>query len=182
MNTAMTTPSPAQIASGRRTLLLATGLLMLPFVLGATLYLSGWQPSKTGNRGELLQPPPVVKAQLPEAATGKWVLILVPETACDARCADQLDALRRVQVSLNKEMGRLRRVVMAADPADAGLSHAQASQPDLLVARRDAAWTAPAGIYVADPEGNLILRYAPDAELKDIRSDLDRLLKYSWTG
>ncbi|HNL22989.1 MAG TPA: hypothetical protein PKK51_13310 [Rhodocyclaceae bacterium] len=182
MSTAMTSPTPAQVAAGRRTLLLATGLLMLPFILGGALYLSGWKPASTGNRGELLQPPPVVKAQLPEAAAGKWVLILVPEANCDALCASRLDALRRIQVSLNKDMARLRRVVMAADPGEPGITQAQAAQPDLLVARRDATWTASPGVYVADPDGHLVLRYGLDTEPKDIRSDLDRLLKYSWTG
>jgi hypothetical protein len=40
MSTAMTSPTPAQVAAGRRTLLLATGLLMLPFILGGALYLT----------------------------------------------------------------------------------------------------------------------------------------------
>ncbi len=192
---AVAMPSPQ---SSRRTLALVVGALMLPFALGAGLYFSGWQPGRAGNRGELLQPP----AALPFAAFatpggeplaagetgGKWLLVLAVPGACDPACATRIDEMRRIQVSLNKEMGRLRRLVLAADAADPAVSAARQAQPDLLVAAPAAAWppvfaaaTAPR-LYVADPQGNLILRYGSEVSAKDVRTDLDRLLKFAWTG
>ena len=178
-----TTRPPPQVTTGHRTLALVVGLLMLPFILGAGLYISGWQPTHPGNHGELLQPPLPVGPALPTAATGKWLLILAPDGPCDAACTNCLDAMRRIQVSLNKEMGRLRRLVVTPDPADPALAAAQNAQPDLLLTCHSAPWPdgGPA-LYVADPEGNLILRYGPTAAAKDIRTDLDRLLKFAWAG
>ena len=99
-------PTPAQIAAGRRTLLLATGALMLPFVLGAGLYFSGWRPSQTGNRGELLHPPvPFPAAQFmgeggqplaPADLAGKWTLVLAGRGACEAACTGRIKALERL--------------------------------------------------------------------------------------
>lgn len=191
-------PTPAQIAAGRRTLLLATGALMLPFVLGAGLYFSGWRPSQTGNRGELLHPPvPFPAAQFmgeggqplaPTDLAGKWTLVLAGRGACEAACTGRIDEMRRVQVSLNKEMGRLRRLVLSDDAAQPALAAARAAQPDLLVATRRDPWPAPFPaepdyrLYVIDPQGNLMLRYAPDAPGQDVRKDLERLLKFAWTG
>lgn len=179
-----TTLPPPHPTTGRRTLALVVGLLMLPFALGAALYFSGWQPAKAGNRGELLQPPQPVAPLLPAATAGKWLLLLAIDGPCTADCTTRLDAMRRIQVSLNKEMGRLRRVLVASDLTDTGLAAAQDAQPDLLVTHRTATWPAGDGptLYVADPAGNLILRYGPEASAKDIRADLDRLLKFAWNG
>jgi len=177
-------------AAGRRTLALVVGLLMLPFVLGAGLYLSGWQPSRAGNHGELLQPPlPLALPQdLASETAGKWLLILAGSGPCTADCIARIDEMRRIQVSLNKDMGRLRRLILAADAGDPALAAARAAQPDLLLVSPGRPWPDPATtaagyrLYVADPGGNLILRYAPDAEAKGIRADLERLLKFAWTA
>jgi hypothetical protein len=37
-------------------------------------------------------------------------------------------------------------------------------------------------VIIVDPEGRAMMRYAPGAELKGIRADLERLLKFSWIG
>ncbi|HRH73900.1 MAG TPA: hypothetical protein PLM62_12445, partial [Zoogloea sp.] len=42
---------------GSRTLALVLGLLLLPFVVAASLYAVGWHPDSAGNHGELLFPP-----------------------------------------------------------------------------------------------------------------------------
>jgi hypothetical protein len=35
---------------------------------------------------------------------------------------------------------------------------------------------------IVDPNGLAMMRYAPGADAKGIRADLERLLKYSWIG
>ncbi len=191
-------PSPAAIAAGRRTLLLATGALMLPFFLGAALYFSGWRPAQTGNRGELLQPPVAFPAAqfvgadgsplTGAALTGKWTLLLAGRGPCDTACTGRIDEMRRIQVSLNKEMGRLRRLVLSDDAAQPAFAAAHAVQPDLRVAGSREFWPAALApepgyrLYVIDPQGNLMLRYAADAPGQDVRKDLEHLLKFAWTG
>jgi hypothetical protein len=187
----------------RRAILLVVLILALPFVLGFALYYFGWRPSSTGNYGELLQPPP----RLPERGLlrpdgrelpasefkGKWLLVLAGDGPCDPVCRQRLHDLRQVQVSLNKEMGRLRRVWLGdgtgRDPAMADLRR---DYPDLLIAApapgaagegwRTALDASPPRIYIVDPLGNVILRYPDSPDIKGVRKDVERLLKYSWVG
>ena len=37
-------------------------------------------------------------------------------------------------------------------------------------------------VYVIDPMGQIILRYAPDADPRGILKDMERLLRYAWAG
>ena len=37
-------------------------------------------------------------------------------------------------------------------------------------------------VYVLDPAGRIILRYAPDADPRGILKDMERLLRYAWAG
>lgn len=170
---------------GRRMLLLLVAALALPFVLAAALFFAGWRPPVAMPYGELLplQPPLALDALQvrsgPEksALAGRWLLVAVEAGACNAACAQRLDVLRRMHVALYKSMPRLKRVLLAdAAPVAAVV------QPDLTVGT---GWPAlaPAHVYVVDPQGRAVLRYAaddlpPTAMLKDI----ERLLRYSWSG
>jgi len=188
-------------SSGLPMLALIVTLLALPFAIAAGLYLFGWQPARTGNHGTLLKPPqplpadgllgsagkPLATAEL----HGKWLLILAGRGACDAACRSRVDEMRRIQVSLNKDMGRLRRVVLTDNAGDSGLSDFRQQQPDLVVAAAPARWLPckelPTGqnayrLYVADPQGQLIISYRPDVAGRAVRADLERLLKFAWTG
>lgn len=124
------------------------------------------------------------------AMLGHWLLALVVPGQCTADCLDQLHLARQVQVSLNKDMARLRRALIGPqldDPAQ--LAEAQRRWPDLLIARPTAAgWqTLGAGasapqLVLIDPQGVLVLRYPPTPDARGLRRDVERLLKYSWLG
>lgn len=182
--------SIGEAGSGRGVLALVVGLLMLPFVLGAGLYYSGWQPVRSGNHGHLLQPAPALglAGDVAGETAGKWLLILAGNGPCGSECARRIDEMRRIQVSLNKDMGRLRRLILTSAADVPTLSAARVAQPDLLVAILPGTAPAVMGIpdgyrlYVADPQGNVVLQYPPDAPAKGVRADLDRLLKFAWTG
>lgn len=197
-------PAPPQtLTPGRRAMLLATALLLMPFAVAFGLYWFEWRPASTGNYGELIQPPrPLPPGGLAEASGaplptaglhGKWLLVLAGDGPCDAACAQQIRLMRQIQVSLNKEMGRLRRVWLSAGAAaDPALPELRRQYPDLVVAvppdgDGGAAWRAALDgatyrLYVVDPLGNVMMRYAPDADPTRVRKDLERLLKYSWVG
>jgi hypothetical protein len=119
---------------------------------------------------------------------GKWLLVLSGSGACAAECVQRIDEMRRIQVSLNKEMGRLRRVVLTDQVADPELAAARQRQPDLIVAGAPPRWlpgstdSAAYRLHVVDPRGNLIMDYPADAAAKGVRGDLERLLKFAWTG
>ena len=169
---------------GRGTLLLIVGLLVLPFVVGGALYVGGWQPTRTVHHGHLLQPPRALPAAVLRASDelrGKWLLLLEVRGACTAECVGRLDEMRRIQVALYKNMSRLRRVVLTDRPDDPQLAAMRQAQPDLLVIAAPSTGSADP-LLLADPQGQLIMTYPPDATAQGVRADLERLLKFAWTG
>jgi hypothetical protein len=173
--------------SGRGTLVLIVGLLILPFVIGGALYVGGWQPPRTATHGQLLSPPQPLPDELLRATgkiRGKWMLLLNVSGACESQCAGRIDEMRRVQVALYKNMGRLSRVVLTDQPNDPMLTELQRTQPDLLVviapSRLLAGSEGPQ--FLADPQGQLVMTYPPGATAQGVRADLERLLKFTSTG
>jgi cytochrome oxidase Cu insertion factor (SCO1/SenC/PrrC family) len=190
----------------RRAMALTITLLMLPFLIAFGLYWFEWRPEKLSNHGELIQPPLALPESGLSKADGsplpteelrrKWTLVLISKTPCDNACQHDLHQMRQVQVALNKEMVRLRRVLigssisaLAADPA---LPELRRSYPDLLIAapNTDAQGTAWRNavdgtnhrFYVIDPLGNVMMRYTEKPDMAGMLNDLERLLKYSWVG
>ncbi len=185
-------PAAAGRARGHRMPLLILLACLLPVLVGGGLHLAGWRPAATSNHGTLVLPPrPLPLAALgPDVAgkaAGKWLLVIAGDAPCAAACAELAARTRAVQVSLNRDMGRLRRLILVEAPTPA-LDDLQARQPDLLIAAPDAAWRAAlaAGdrhrLFVLDPAGRLMMQYAPGADPKGVRADLERLLKSSWIG
>lgn len=175
----------------RRLLLLVVALLALPFVVVAGLYFAGWRPDRTVNHGELLNSPqPLdtagwrgVPGDAPPAGriAGHWALVLVLADGCPDTCRQRLDELRRIQVSMNKDMGRLKRVALATGGLPPELLEFRKEQPDLIVAEA-APGALPAGVHIVDPQGRRIMAFTVDAPARDIRADLERLLKFAWNG
>lgn len=177
-------------------LLLVVALLALPFVVGGGLFVAGWQPSRTVNHGRLLTPPVPLPATglvaadgrpLPTADLGgRWLLLLAAGDACTADCLARIEEMRRIHVSLYKNMPRLRRVVLATG-VDPALAAVAGKQPDLAIASAPRGWLplptpAVATLYVVDPQGRLVMEYDPAVDARAVRSDLERLLKFAWNG
>ena len=178
----MNAASLARPGSGYRTLWLIVGLLLLPFALAGALYASGWQPTRTVEHGQLLSPPLALPDQLLRSTAelrGKWLLLFTIDGPCDQACTRRIDEMRRIQVALNKNMGRVARVVLSDRPDDPALLALQHAQPDL---RLLAAAGATPHLQIADPQGRLLLTYPPDATAQGVRADLERLLKFAWNG
>lgn len=182
----------------RYTMALLVATFVLPFVLGTGLYLSGWRPEKFGNHGDLIQPPrPIPETGLLQAdgrplptaeLRGKWLLMLPIEGSCGASCRESLQQMSNVHLALNKEQGRLRRALISTEGSPP-FAELQQTYPDLLVAKLDpeasAEWASTLdntgqGLLIADPLGNVIMRYDEAAEMRGVHKDLERLLKYSW--
>lgn len=184
----MTIPKPLLM------LALIAGTFALPFALGAGLYAFGWQPMRTVNHGELIRPPqPLPVAGLTAAAGaalpaaelhGRWWLLLAAAGPCEAQCLARAADMRRIHVSLNKDMGRLKRMVLTDDPGEGSVAALRNAQPDLVVVRADARWQRTLGdggmaLYLVDPQERLVMRYPAEAGAAAIRADLERLLRYS---
>ena len=192
----------------RRLLLLVAALFFVP--LGVSFYLyyghSSFHPLGTVNHGDLVDPPrPLPQLSLPLLGRGvtkpgfltrKWTMLYVGPGVCGERCRAALYNTRQVRTALNRDMTRLQRVFLATgDCCDDNFLHTE--HPDLLTLRATAAaapllallpaygGVAPvdAGrVYLIDPNGNLMMSYAPDAKPKGMLEDLKRLLGLSQIG
>ncbi len=205
MNTAFinmpVTTETEQNNSGKRIVLLVAALLLLPVLVASALYFSGWRPAQTGNHGELLQPPRALpmeafidrqgKLLTSAELRDKWIMLYIGGATCNDLCLAQVRLMRQVQVAQNKEMGRIRRVVLAPDAdalaAYAGDKRDELRAPDLLLLRPTAALSTLLAdsenrIVLLDPLGNLMMRYPAEQDGKGMNKDLERLLKYSWAG
>jgi hypothetical protein len=177
-----------------RTLWLIVGGLLLPFVLAAALYWSGWRPT-IQVRGQLLPAGPALLGE--SALEGRWGLALVTASPCDSRCVESLDELRRVHVALYKSMPAVKRLWLAsADQLAARAEALHARWPDLALIVADPviqdalladaaavptgaaslASAAEAVVIVFDPAGRPVLRYPQPIDAKAVLTDLRRLL------
>ncbi|HLS83516.1 MAG TPA: hypothetical protein VK016_02530 [Arenimonas sp.] len=174
----------------RLVLLLVAALFLGSFGVAAGLFFGGWEPGHTRNLGEMFDPYPRLQAlDLARADGQPWVWqpaerhwhVIVPVPAdCGASCAELLDVLHRVWLSEGRHAERLRVLwfgeLPGQAPAFAGLVP-MAPSPDLLALLPDAPAAGALPVYLADPNGYLVLRYAPGFDPSHLRKDLGRLLK-----
>lgn len=199
----MTTLAPT--ASPKRTNRLVPTLMALlffgPLAIAITMYYVGgdqWRPSGSIAHGTLLSQPRTLPAGvmvLKDGTTadfaGKWSLLYVGRGDCSDACKDALYRTRQVRRALGKEMSRVQRffVATAGDPDPGFLA---VDHPGLLVlseglASRNAVLAtlgefADGDVFVADPRGNVVLRFPPGSSMKDMHTDLQLLLKASQIG
>ncbi len=120
---------------------------------------------------------PAIAGTTPEGAPfafatmrGRWVLLIVSPGACEAACERLLYATRQARTIQGREQDRVARVLLVADGAPPA-PELLAQHPGLSVARVAPAALAalpagPAGIYIVDPLGNLVLHYSDDPDIK----------------
>lgn len=179
-----TEPNDSPSPKGRRQL--AIILVMAVFSLGGSYALffsaqggSGWG---TTNQGAFVQPLTTTEQlgwktaeQAPLTTSGQWWLWTVADQ-CDDVCAGALQKLRAAHILLNREAKRVRRGLTTAEsfvvPED---------QPD-LVRILTPLQRVQDGIYIVDPNGNLVFFYPIDINPKLLLKDLKRLLKVSQIG
>lgn len=184
----------------RRLLIGLAVLFFAPLALSFYLYYghSRFQPSHHVNHGALIEPVrPMPALSLPllggaytaaDFLQHKWTLLYASRGDCRDICRQKLYDTRQVRVALDRDMGRVQRVLIAdADCCEA--QFLQREQADLIVVR--AADAAPllaalplgaGALYIIDPLGNLMMAYAPDAPAKGLLDDMKRLLKLSHVG
>lgn len=192
----MNDPTRQLRARNLRTVGALAALFVLPLALSFWMYYGGaWQPLGRTNYGELLQPVrPLPLDRWPEAKplAEKWALVYLQAGRCEEPCRNALLVMRQTRLSLNQEMHRVNRVLIAnADCCDgafllrdhAGLivldAGSTAAQDVLKVFPRDDRANS---IYLVDPLGNLVMRYDDRSDPKGLLQDLKKLLKLSHIG
>ncbi|GAE50979.1 hypothetical protein XPR_1592 [Xanthomonas arboricola pv. pruni MAFF 301420] len=159
-------------------------------LLAGVLRFSGWQPASMRNHGELLKPPADLRRLVPVRADGQpyawtpaervWRIALAPPAGCTQQCVMLAAELDKVWQLLGHRADKVEVLWIGAPPA--GLP----PMPALRVLRDDprlrqglprANDAAGVPVYVIDPNGFVILRYAPGFDPAGLRADLVKLLK-----
>lgn len=194
-----------QPAAGKKFKILSLIVVFaLPAMIAAGLYYgSSFFNFTPKSQGLLLDPP--LSAEKLEITTVSgtpvtaedfakfWWLIYVAPTACAAEeCAVQAAKLRSIHLALNKNVARVKRL-MLLQPHSLSTEQLQAAQQDkqltidLLRNPHYLLDNCPMsadqeGVYIMDPLGNIMLCYAPHQEAHAILQDLEKLLKASRIG
>lgn len=184
--------------SNRRMLVILFLLFFGGMLVAGLLRFSGWRPEGLKNKGEMLEPYGDLRDYAPTLADGRrygwkddprtWRVVAAPQ-GCDGARADACARLLRELDTVWRLMGRNAdrvhvlwaaplppgattdrevRLVRADEGLRAGLARWQLSPAEQ--ARGDAVW-------LVDPNGFVVMRYAPGFDPGDLRSDLARLLK-----
>jgi len=132
---------------------------------------------------------------------GRWLLVRVGPSSCDADCRNQLYVMRQLRLTTGRERDRVERLWLVTDagtPAAQALAdHAgtwvlSVSQPEIERWPREAQTQAAPGatalaptaghLWLIDPLGNLMMRFPLDPDPAKMKKDLMKLLKASRVG
>lgn len=186
----MTTPDPRADKRNRAMLVAIFAIFFGGMLVAGALRFAGWQPAGMKNHGELLKPPVDLRAVVPALADGgryhwnpvgrRWRMVLAPRADCAADCIEVARQVDLVWQLFGKDADQVDILWIGAPPAGAR------QNPATRVLRADAALRArlprvdaDAGlpVYVIDPNGFVILRYAPGFDPAGLRADMAKLLK-----
>ena len=175
----------------RSTLLLVVALFFTSFGIALYLIYSGWRPTATRNAGELLQPPVELGTLGLQRADGTsypewepdrrlWRVVVLPPAGCGEPCLKLSDSLYRVWVSEGRHADRVQVLWFGEVPAQAPAYRAfqpMAASPALRATLPASHEDGSLAVYLIDPNGFLVMRYAPGFDPSGLRKDLARLLK-----
>lgn len=161
---------------------------VIPMLIAWTLaYMGDDLDLNTRNHGELAPAGISVPDTLRATFAGKWGLIILSQD-CNSHCQDQLYRLRQLHTALGRDIERIHSLWLSDQPV---------APPEALDLKHVATLTAPTvlqwfneqnlqwqdqGIWLIDPNGMLVMRFAPELKGKQILSDLHWLLKTSQVG
>jgi hypothetical protein len=150
--------------SPRVKLALIASIFALPMAASVIVYVFS-PPQPTANYGELLLPPRTLPAEFRKPFGERWLLMGIGGADCAAACMERVDAMQRVRLALGREAPRVVAVTLAGPEfAKAGVAVDEAH------------------IYLADPHGNVMMRWPASPDKKRMLEDLKRLLKASRIG
>lgn len=194
----MTHPLPPQAVSieqrsRNRTLLVLIVVVFFGSALVAgVLRFSGWKPEGTKNHGELLDPPGDLRALAPRLADGgeyawtpverTWRILVAPPADCTDACVALSHDLDKVWRLFGHRADHAH-ILWVGEPPEGALRNRvwHVLAPDAAISAQlpglDAGGPAGAPVYVVDPNGFVILRYAPGFDPGHLRTDMARLLK-----
>lgn len=177
----------------RGTLLLIVGLSFGAMLVAGLLRFSGWRPSGHVNKGQMLQPYGDLREFSPIQADGRpyrwadsprtWRIVAAPRDCSGNRqpqCVKLLENLDKVWRIMGREADRVHVLWIGPAPGDvSGLREVHLLRPDPRLSAALNGSDDPHGdpVWLIDPNGFVVMRYAPGADPGDWRYDLSKLLK-----
>jgi len=181
-------------------------VFLLPYIGAFTYYFAGDRlpAMQTSNRGELIVPVRSLGAlefDLYQGTSanindyeGKWLVLSIAGAECGEDCLHNLYMMRQVRKALSKDRFRVKRAMLFSGAAE--------SLQDIIVEYEGTdVWLGPqvnvkkllaivdpenqgvdGRLYIIDPLGNVMMRYQPQNDPKDLLKDLKRLMKVSKAG
>lgn len=187
------------------TTLLAVALVFFGPLAAAVFLYAGWSDTGRlpmlenedrvlleGERQIPLEPLALADGSFSEAdwARSRWSMIYARMSPCDEPCLRELRQLSQVYYALGNDRDRVRRVLLFQSVPE-GIQ----AGPDLLVGKLPEGGTGgleallggeravqDGRVFLADPSGNLVVSYPPDADQARLLRDLERLLDLSGIG
>ena len=175
---------------GRRVLLLIFAMFFGSMALAGILRFSGWTPQINRHHGELLQPALDLRSEQLHLANGQayewnpgerhWRILLAPAADCAPACVTLSQQLDKVWQLFGHNAANVEILWLGTPPEQVAATPAlKVLQPQPAFRGKLPGVDDPAGIpvYVIDPNGFVVFRYAPGFEPGGLRADLSKLLK-----
>jgi hypothetical protein len=167
----------------RMKLALIAALFALPIVASVVTYVF-FPPPPSGNYGELLLPPASPPTEL-MSMRERWILVAWDRAPCEGACLEKITVMRQVRLALGRNASRVDRVLMLGRP-EARVVPPEGFEGMLVVATHGVPHGGLIGdaahIYLVDPNGNVMMRWPANPDMKRMLRDLERLLKASQIG
>lgn len=191
----MNTPEAGLRRRNRIKLLAIIAIFLVPMLVAGLMRFTDRYPAARRQKGELLQPPGDLRAVTPRRVEGgtypwnpverQWRILVPAPAVCADECTRVARDLGTVWQLLGKDADRVDVLWWCAGtpcawPAGVPVPGTlRRLAPDAAARAKLPEVDAGAGlpVYVVDPNGFVVLRYAPGSDLAGVRSDLSRLLK-----
>ncbi len=196
-----------QRTRNQRLILLVMVMCIVPFIFAWILAKNPqWLSGSRTNIGELIIPPVVTeRSQLIGFDSfsvdnlfelkGHWVIVnIIPGNSCTEFCREAIYKTKQLRLMLDKDLTRIRRVVVVVGDVDPGeakklwkddtrLLRVKPSSEFLAKLKKIRKGTIPEGmIMLMDPFGNLMMQYEPGFDPYDAKRDIKKLLRISQIG
>lgn len=193
----MTDPTPQRARRNRAALIAIVVLFFGSMLVAGVLRFSGWQPEGNKSHGTVLSPPVDLREQAPRLLDGGsyawnpdariWRILLAPPAGCAEACTRAAADFDKVWRLMGRNADRLDILWLCTDascsvPDPLGSDRTlRRLAPDPALRARlpgiDEGATGDVRVYLVDPNGFLMMRYPPGADVGGVRADIAKLLK-----
>jgi hypothetical protein len=196
----------AQQKKNRLIILVLFAMALLPFLLALLFKVKPELLQGQTNYGRLIVPPVMTEASELigfdafsrdniHELNAHWLIVnVIPHQDCNDACLDALHKTRQIQLMLNKDLPRTRRVALLLGNSDPQLGEAWWKGEKALLRVKPSPSLVkklneikPEGfpdgtLLLMDPLRNLMMQYEPGFDPYKVKSDLTHLLKISQIG